>query len=83
MQKCSKLKQNLQSPRGACPSHTSTFPPPIDMKPSQVPSDKWQTGFSLYFQIVHSTVAISRYETPSLYTAIDWEARLVTAVGRI
>ena len=26
---------------------------------------------------------IGRYETPSLHTAIEWEARLVTAVGRL
>ena len=38
-----------------------------------------------HFQMVHSTVAIGRYETTSLYTAIEWKARLVTTctVGRI
>ena len=25
-----------------------------------------------HFQMVHSTVAIGRYEMPSLYTAIEW-----------
>ena len=38
------------------------------------------TGFSLeiYFQMVHST--IGRYETP---LSIKWEARVVTAMGRV
>ena len=36
---------------------------------------------ALYFQMVHGTTG--RYETPFLLPAIEWEARLVTAVGRI
>ena len=37
-------------------------------------------GFSTR-NLMHDRIA--RHETPSVHTAIKWEARLVTAVGRI
>ena len=46
--------------------------------------DVYKAGFwlEILFQMVpHST--IGRYETPSLHTAIKWEARVVTAMGRV
>ena len=35
----------------------------------------------IYFQMVHSTKG--RYETPFPHTTIKWEARIVTAMGRV
>ena len=36
---------------------------------------------ALYLPMVHPTA--DKYQTPFLLPAIEWEARLVTAVGRI
>ena len=51
----------------------------IDLSSCTLHTSLW-VGFSLeiYFQMVHST--IGKYETP---LAMKWEARVVTAIGRV